>query len=805
MKTYYGMVHFDTQHRNIMATYIHDRSIQINEKVHKKYIYQGEDISKKDFILMQTHLTSKTTQIDQEGDDVPVFICIKNTGLLLKIIDYGVCVAYLNRSLVPAYKNDITISSIDTDLKRIGALGALQNTRSKEAYANTVDLQYTLNNMYEHMSKGLDKNTGSKFPDPNAPSDYKIALEMLDRFSEKFYGESRYRLSNYLQRHPDRQSQLIKQRKGGTGLAWVSYIHDTGINKKSFETPLRLLEGLLNVCGQNNTMRVRTSFKNGLNQEISIFYFENDIPIMIKEGGGVLSDNNTLLLLSSASEREKNFNMFNHYMSSTNQYRDKCGVDEEKTSVKCKNIRSDIYKYSLSSLSSKKLYSPSSQQLRESLNSIPSSDDEDYEKSSVYGGGLGPEQIITFDQLPAENLIKQTPIFDYYQIQINPAALNLNRNATGAQVYQKYQSWLDFKNVAENKVGEYVETIFLHVFRLKDITSIEMDRKKDLWEGSLQHFANTTTGGLAVNGGYFIVPGNLNRLYPNLTKQDLFEPIGYSYDNKVNNNGTRLSFPSVYHNDLAFVYGDGTGKINISSYNDFMTLHQTVEDTIRYEIKNTSVGPTHQPEIYEEKVKAIAMVPFLGEEEDASLIGIRPFKANGSELTDNDYTWAFCTGPILIWNGRVVFTESKMNTELMVRKVEDSSSGMKEEREILVNTVPNAKNSYKFRAAEGEGNQFFGMRHSHRYMVHNVLAIDMADRPYFIFCEGRGFDSPGLDRVQLANLISVFGIKTAVSLDGGFSANAVYKDCDTTNSNCRPLFALNDPEKRKLGLSLYIS
>ncbi len=54
------------------------------------------------------------------------------------------------------------------------------------------------------------------------------------------------------------------------------------------------------------------------------------------------------------------------------------------------------------------------------------------------------------------------------------------------------------------------------------------------------------------------------------------------------------------------------------------------------------------------------------------------------------------------------------------------------------------------------------MRHSHRYMVHNILALDAIGRPYFIFCEGRGFDSPGLDRVQLANLISVFGMKTAV-------------------------------------------
>ncbi len=55
---------------------------------------------------------------------------------------------------------------------------------------------------------------------------------------------------------------------------------------------------------------------------------------------------------------------------------------------------------------------------------------------------------------------------------------------------------------------------------------------------------------------------------------------------------------------------------------------------------------------------------------------------------------------------------------------------------------------------------------------------------HILYLRRKRFDSPGLDRVQLANLISVLGMKTAVSLDGGFSANAVYKDCDNSG-NCR--------------------
>ncbi len=62
--------------------------------------------------------------------------------------------------------------------------------------------------------------------------------------------------------------------------------------------------------------------------------------------------------------------------------------------------------------------------------------------------------------------------------------------------------------------------------------------------------------------------------------------------------------------------------------------------TVRYEIKNTK-DANGLPEIFEETVKAIAMVPFINEDVDEDLIGTRPIKANGSEILDEDYTWAF--------------------------------------------------------------------------------------------------------------------------------------------------------------------
>ncbi len=62
-------------------------------------------------------------------------------------------------------------------------------------------------------------------------------------FSEKFFGESQYKLSNFLQDHPERQVQLTSLKNGGKGLAWFLIFTTQVLKKKNLITPLRLLEG----------------------------------------------------------------------------------------------------------------------------------------------------------------------------------------------------------------------------------------------------------------------------------------------------------------------------------------------------------------------------------------------------------------------------------------------------------------------------------------------------------------------------------------------------------------------------------
>lgn len=735
MKVYYGMVHFDTQYRNIMVTYIHDRILKMGPQP-TPYIYHGENISTKELILFKTHVM---------GDGLPVYIAIHNTGLLLKLIDYGVCVAHLDRSFFPPYKKNITIASIHSDLTRINASKAYENTVMNNhngtiideneisilsrAYANTVDLQYTLNNVWEHLSKGLDRAVGQQQPDPNAAMQNGKALEYLLWFTRRFFGKS---IKQHLDDHPH---QKIQKDNNGR-LLWVSYIHDVGLSNPEFKTPLRLIEGLINVCNMDKVVNV--SFKKSYNGPVKLLYFENSVKDYLNSNGPI-NDDHCMVLNTSASDYQRNMNQFGRWLKATNKYEERC-QGRDMVSVECLKIKSDSRKSSYKYLNNKHIFLPTPNKV---------------------GGKL---------KLNKNNLIKSNKLFDYYQVQLNPKAKHLPRNVDGAMVYQTYQSWIDFKDIPDSKAGSYIETIFLHVFKLKSIRSIQMLQGRDLWSGSLQTM--TEPNGLAINGGYFIVSGNINRLYPKLNAGDIFSPIGYAYNRMADINGTKLSIPGVYNKDVGVIYGSSNGSLHLERWKDFLSKHRTIKDTIRYEDANG--------QIVDEEVDAISM-------DDGMLMGKYP---NVIDPTFS-YDFAFATGPILIAGNKVTFDLNKMNTEVM------DVNGR------LVHAVPGARNAYKYRAADGEGKQYYGMRHSNRFMVHNVVGIDNNGAFYIFLCEGRGFDAPGLDRVQLAHLIQTFGIHSAISLDGGFSANAIYKDCDM--DYCKPIIVLNDPEKRKLGLSLYFS
>lgn len=723
LKYYFGLTHFDTQHRNIMCTYIHNRDLNIQSPVFKDYIYQGENLSKKSFILFETH---------KKHNGLPVFIAIKNNGLLLKVIDFGVCFVDLSRSQVDSYKKDVKITSLPKDYKNINAFVAAEKAFLYPEYSNTVDLQYTFNNIYEFMDKGLDYYVGKTETDNT--KDFEKSKKLLKFFTENFFGNKQYDVETFLNTNPS-----IKVQKNQKGLNnWVSYEHDTGHRDSKFNNPLYILDGLINVCSKLNHAVSTNLIVNKKEIPAQVFYLENECAT------AEFTSKNSMFLFNSPTNRELTSNNFRKFIDVYQVFNSKCAT--EKVSLECKNISNNYKMFLHSNISEKKLYNPTDNSIIKSL------------KQNVK---INLKDVV-------KNIQQENNLFKHFHFSINPAALKLPRDIKGSLVYNKYQSWFDFKNIPDKNSGKYIENVSLHIIQLKQINKISIEKKMSLWEGSNKHFQKSD--GISFNLGYFIVQGNLLDKNYSLSPEDLYEPIGFFYNKNFTKNGTILTFPPSYDSDLAVIYGTDK-KIYFDSYINFMSKHKTLTTQMTYDsFDNKKLLIS---------TNIIAMSPFIDQDQEIAPVGSRPIKLNNEEIKDSDYTFAFTTGPVLIKNAKVFFTLDKMFETNIIK------------------TVEGALNNYKYISSENEANQYFGMRHSHRFMVHNVLARDVNENLLFIICEGRGYDSPGLDRVQLSYLINNFSIVDAVSLDGGFSSNSVFKIGN------KQKFILNDPEKRKLGMSIY--
>ena len=398
---------------------------------------------------------------------------------------------------------------------------------------------------------------------------------------------------------------------------------------------------------------------------------------------------------------------------------------------------------------------------------------------------------ITENNFETVKLPESNNFLSIYTMQINPEALELIKAGSGALVYRKYQNWFDGKNIKESKRGKYLESVNLNIVKVNTNNNFNLEvllnRNTDLWTvaNNLLYYYKD---GISVNCGYFVVQGNISPLVDGIINQEDVvrkSPLGYYFNKKdLDNSGTRLPVPKPYREYFAVIsYSKDTG-FKMTKYTDFINRHLTIEESILYKLDNNTYYTTTQSVIK------------MG---NNTKIGGIPRHSNGFPM--DEYDLAFCSGPILIWEGQIVFNlDIMLNKEFAIIESDISNSIQEKPPNMTKYKLVNrAYNNFMFKASEYEGNQIYGMRHSARYMVHNVMAVDTNGQIIFFYIEGRGYDAPGLDRVQLSQLISKFNIINAVSLDGGFSANAVFK---TDGSQLR--YLMNDPEKRELGVTMTI-
>ncbi|ALX27539.1 putative serine/threonine protein kinase [Golden Marseillevirus] len=350
----------------------------------------------------------------------------------------------------------------------------------------------------------------------------------------------------------------------------------------------------------------------------------------------------------------------------------------------------------------------------------------------------------------------RSPVCSIYSRALFP---NIQQEISDIFTYKSYQRLLNFQPPSPKLEGKPFRTVRCSFVRVNEKARCSLATGYSLQDRITQ---NTIRGksALCVNGGYFIVGQNVsNSLTPGLEGRE-FHPMGYYFDG-TKKSGTVLPIPPPYRNWFASIV-----------------------------IKDGKIAVMHLPAF--EKLHEKERVPFrvlteLGEvvEGTQSVISMR----EGRPATSLKYDACFCSGPILLWEGKRIFNE---------RVMLNSEFALNDGRKYKV--FDRAQNTKMFFSQVGETQFPYGQRHSANLQIHNILLVFKDGRIGFFFVEGRGYDALGADRVQVAKMIEYAfegRVEHAISLDGGFSANAV-----VTKDSKPPSWLLPDPEKRKLGTSL---
>ena len=211
-----------------MITYTDRREINDPDTENIPYIYQGDNLETKEYMLID---------LGFQSGGRPAYLAMKYNGLLTKIIDYGFCSAYMYAGRDGLYQRPFIISANDAGLDMLnGGRDAFAECAVNASKRNTIEIQYLLLNMYEYMYKGIDTNNGLDPEINTARHDYAPILNALDIFVSHFYSNSFGTLSDYVRNNPDKQVMM----KPDNEWHWIVK-RNVGVDIPGFEDPVELV------------------------------------------------------------------------------------------------------------------------------------------------------------------------------------------------------------------------------------------------------------------------------------------------------------------------------------------------------------------------------------------------------------------------------------------------------------------------------------------------------------------------------------------------------------------------------------
>lgn len=421
---------------------------------------------------------------------------------------------------------------------------------------------------------------------------------------------------------------------------------------------------------------------------------------------------------------------------------------------------------------------------------------------------------------------KHNDDFPHYRIDIVPEDYNTNNNHeiiphALLRGMQRYRSIIDGKSYKIDTKVALLEQVSINLFyyepdevkytRVYEKTNLldfvtdnpPIDYKYKKYYDSEQITNNQKNVKYAIfSTGYHIVPNNrsnkLTKLYHFGVSSENPDPIGYFYNTMVYNNGYVTSMnevlpvPYPYVNDYG-VLTCKNNKLSLHSYAEFLDIHNTTIDPQILKVNDNNYCIVKTKKISSPR-------PLLYD--SAITIGACLVKNGITYLTDEklDEDCLIKYDDIIdADNFNQILGNSFGNIKKFARQAElDNGINFIKRSQLSDTTIPcyvysDQKTTKKYSGQEGESTFPYGNRHADSYAPVACICDTFDGKVVIVMIEGRGYYERGLTRFQLAKILPYFNVKNAYSLDGGFSCNIVMRK----NNDIK--YALPFPEKRNLG------
>jgi Phosphodiester glycosidase len=742
MKYHFGITHYDLHLRNVMLTYT-KKVLEYKSSV-TKLCYDKKDLDKIDHYVYQMPFN------DESGH--PAYIVVENNGFLPKMIDFGHTTASFTHEGIPLeFKNMPEeydqLNFPPSVLKQYGWDESWNVNHALEKKKNG-DLEYnffTMNLLYKFLTKKGDPLVDKYLAENSSLMRF---IKHTVPISNKEWKESFKGLEHH---GKDPKVWLMRRRAVGT--------------TTDIASPLKRIWNFL-------AANIESSVING--KTFLVLNREGKVPVNF--------DNSVFVPIKS----DPSLSNVNKFLNANKILWKECILHPPKSQKEVSNL---LLRFGLPKNANicgsrgflKKTvdkYDPNSKLFLDFFEKVV-----DGKPNKFWNGSSLSDHILPNDLKDFKRLDLGKGQIKLFTLKFLPEFTNmLFLGGSATTKFKKTQRATDYKS-PEN-VGDLLKTLNMHLIYIKDfpvaknvnLHQIKISvEKEDLFTTSEDKLKNVNYG-VSINGGYFVVGGNIhNELTPGLEQNNL-QPIGYFFSTLAPQyNGTVLPIPLPYKSSFATIYVDVEGRLQMERSTLFMDRHHTESKIFLVAPEGTEDNIAVQQKVikmkYSEKLKM--MVPDVID---------RSFK----------YVSAFESGPILIWDNKIIFNEEKMNMEEFTFDNYDNHPSY-----TRYKLFKGAKNYKMWFNEEGEGQFMYGARHSNSLMIHNVLCKTNTGETLIILVEGRGFDAVGIDRVQLAELIKNFNVSHAVALDGGFSANAVFR------FDKKSYWLMNDPDKRKIATSIH--